>query len=260
MNDQGFVTHNGFTSLDAFLTELQDAAFDTTKLSMMEASIRRFHLIAAEADVRLTRKLCSIKPPNVAEKRQALIEEHKISMEAQASSLLTDIGALHDQLKEQHTMVSRGLSDIPVDEDGWERSLPPPTVPWKTSSSPIQSKSSGSWKPPSSPPKPMEVPKPQAPPSEPNPEPESTMPSFWKPSWGADQTEPPTPRVPPIPRLVTVEDAADEDNSELATPLPVLKDTKQAQVSAQQPTLVKKQIPSVADEPAPVWGRPWRKG
>ena len=68
---------------------------------MMEASIRQFHLVAADADVQLTRKLCSIKTANVAEKRSALIEEHKQFMETQASSLLTDMNALHDQLKKQ---------------------------------------------------------------------------------------------------------------------------------------------------------------
>lgn len=251
MNDQGFVTHNGFISVEAFLAHLQDEAFDTMKLSMMEASIRQFHLIAADADVRLTRKLCSVKTPNVAEKRQALIEEHKLFMEAQASSLLTDMSALHHQLKGQHTVVSRGLLDIPGDEDGWERPLPPSTVPWKTPSPPIQSKTSDSGKPASSSPKSVEVPKPQAPSSELNSELESTMPSFWKPSWDADLNDPPTPQVPSIPRLVTVEDVVDEDDPEPAAP---------AQVPIQQPAPVKSQMPSVADEPTPVWGRPWRKG
>lgn len=261
VNDQGFVTHNGFISLDAFLTRLQDEAFDTMKLSMMEASIRQFHLIAADADVRLTRRLCSVKSPNVAEKRLALIEEHKISMEAQASSLLTDMSALHDQLKGQQSVISRGLFDIPVDEGDRERPPPPPsTVPWKTTSPPIQSKSSDSWKPASSPPKPVEVPRPQVPPSESHPEPELTMPSFWKPSWEADLSDPPTPQVPPIPRLVTVEDVTEEDDSEPATPAPLLKNAKPTQVPAQQPVPTKSQAPSVADEPTPVWGRPWRKG
>ena len=260
VNDQGFVTHNGFTSLDSFLTQLQGEAFDSVKLSMMEASIRQFHLIAAEADVQLTRKLCSIKTANVAEKRLALIEEHKEFMEAQASSLLTDMSALHDQLKEQQTVSARGFFDIPVDEDGWERPLPPSTVPWKTPSPLNQSKSSDSWKLASSPPKTVEVPKPQPPPK-PNQEPELAMPSFWKPSWDADLTEPPTPQVPPISKLVTVEDVPDEDGiPEPPAPAPVPKNAKPAPVPVQQPIPMKARLPSVADEPTPVWGQPWRKG
>ena len=227
----------------------------------MEASIRQFHLIAAEADVQLTRKLCSIKTANVAEKRVVLIEEHKQFMEAQASSLLTDMSALHDQLKGQQTVPARGLFDIPVDEDGWERPLPPSTVPWKTASPLNQSKSSDSWKPASSPPKTIQVPKPQPPPPKPNPEPEMAMPSFWKPSWDADLTEPSTPQVPPISRLVTVEDVPDEDGVlEPAAPAPVPKNAKPAPVPAQQPIPIKTQLPSVAEEPTPVWGQPWRKG
>lgn len=261
VHDQGFVTHNGFTSLEAFLAQLQDEAFDTMKLSMMEASIRQFHLIAANADVQLTRKLCSIRTANFGEKRQALIEEHKQFMEAQASSLLTDMNALHDQLKEQQTMSARGLFDIPVDEDGWERPVPPSTVPWKTTSPPIQPKSSDSWKPVPSPLKTVEVPKPQAPPPKPKPDPEFAMPSFWKPSWDSDLTEPSTPQVPPISRFVTVEDIPDEEDvPEPAAPAPVPRNAKPAPVPAQQPVPVKPQIPSVADEPTPVWGQPWRKG
>ena len=259
-NDQGFVTHNGFISLDAFLAQLQDEAFDTMKLSMMEASIRQFHLIAADADVRLTRMLCSVKSPNVAEKRQTLIEEHRLFMEAQAGSLLTDMSALHDQLKGQHTMASRGLFDMPVDEDGWERPLPPSTVPWKTPSPPIQSKSSDSWMPASSPPKHMEVPKPQSHHSESNPDPESTMPSFWKPSWDGDLTRPPTPQVPPISRLVTVEDVPEEEGLEPAVPAPDPKTAKPTQVPVQQSVPMKTQTPSVPQEPTPIWGQPWRKG
>ena len=262
VNDQGFVTHNGFTSLDSFLTQLQDEAFNSTKLSVMEASIRQFHLIAAEADVQLTRKLCSIKTANVAEKRLALIEEHKQLMEAQASSLLTDMSALHGQLKkEQQTVSARDFFDIPVDEDGWERPLPPSTVPWKTPSPLNQSKSSDSWKLASSPPKTVEVPKPQPPPPKPNREPELAMPSFWKPSWDADLTEPPTPQVPPISKLVTVEDVPDEDGiPEPFAPAPVPKNAKPAPVPVQQPIPIKARLPGVADEPTPVWGQPWRKG
>ena len=264
VHDQGFVTHNGFASLEAFLAQLQDEAFDSMKLSMMEASIRQFHLIAADADVQLTRKLCSFRTANFGEKRQALIEEHKQFMEAQASSLLTDMNALHDQLKEQQTMSSRGLFDIPVvDEDGWERPLPPSTVPWKTTSPPIQPKTSDSWKPSPSPLKTVEVPKPQAAPPKPKPEPEFDMPSFWKPSWDADHTEPSTPQVPPISRLVTVEDIPDEEDvPEPAAPAPVpaLRNAKPAPVPAQHPVPVKPQIPSVAEEPTPIWGQPWRKG
>ena len=263
VNDQGFVTHNGFTSLDAFLIQLQDEAFDGMKLSMMEASIRQFHLIAAEADVQLTRKLCSIKALNVVEKRQALIDEHKQFMEAQASSLLTDMSALHDQLKEQQTMSARGFFDIPVDEDGWERPLPPSTTPWKPASPPNQPKFYDSWKPASSPPKTVEVQKPQPPPPKPNPEPETAMPSFWKPSWDADFTEPSTPQVPPISKLVTVEDVPDEDDiPEPVTPapVPIPKKAKPATVPVQPPIPVKTQLPSVADEPTPIWGQPWRKG
>lgn len=257
VNDQGFVTHNGFTSLDTFLIQLQDEAFDSMKLSMMEASIRQFHLIAADADVQLTRKLCSVKTINVGERRRALIEEHKQFMEAQASSLLTDMSALHDQLKEQQAMPARGLFDIAVDEDGWERPLPPSTVPWKNTPLPNQSKPSGSWKPSSSPPKTVEVPKPQPPPPKSNAEPELAMPSFWKPSWDADITEPPTPQVPPIPRLVTIEDVPDEGG----VPEPVApKHAKPAPAPTQQPVSMKNQVPNVADEPAPVWGQPWRKG
>ena len=236
------------------------------KLSMMEASIRQFHLIAADADVRLTRELCSVKTPNVAEKRQALIEEHKQSMEAQASSLLTDMSALHDQLKEQHTMASRGLSDIPVGEDGWERPLPPSTVPWKTPSPPVRSTSSESWKPTPPPPKAVEVPKPHAPSSGPNLESELAMPSFWKPSWDADTTEPPSPPAPPMSRLATVEDVPDQCGvPEPAATAPVpfpksAKNAKLAQVPAQQSAPMKNQIPSVVDEPTPIWGQPWRKG
>jgi hypothetical protein len=258
VNDQGFVTHNGLVSLDSFLAHLQDEAFDTMKLSIMEASIRRFHLIAADADVRLTRRLCSIKSPNFVEKRQALIEEHKVSMEVRACSLLADMNALHDQLKEQHTMASRGFFDIPVDEDGWERPLPPSTVPWKTPSPSVQSKSSDSWKPASSPPKPMEFPRAQAPLSEHNPEPESTMPSFWKPSWDADLDDSMMPQVVPIHKFVTVEDVLDEDEPEPAAPTPVPKNAKVAQAPVQQPT--KNQGPSITHEPTPVWGQPWRKG
>ena len=262
VHDQGFVTHNGFTSLDAFLIQLQDEAFDSIKLSMMEASIRQFHLIAADADVQLTRKLCSVRTANVAEKRQALIEEHKQFMEAQASSLLTDMNALHDQLKEQQTMSARGLFDIPVDEDGWERPLPPSTVPWKIPSPPIQPKLSDSWKPVPSPPKTAEIPKRQAPPPKPKPEPELAMPSFWKPSWDGDFTEPPTPQVPPISRLVTVEDLSDEDEDPepvAPAPVPVPRNAKPAPVPA-QPASAKPRIPSLAGEPTPVWGQPWRKG
>lgn len=259
-SDQGFVTHNGFISLDAFLVQLQDEAFDNLKLSMMEASIRQFHLIAADADISLTRQLCSIKTPNVAEKRQALIQAHKQSMEAQASSLLTDMSALHGQLKEQHTMAARGLFDIPVNEDSWERPLPPSSVPWNTPSPPIQSRSSDPWKPASSPPKTVVVPKPQAPAPDPTPEPELTMPSFWKPSWDSNLTEPPTPQVPPISRLATVEDVPDECDPEPATPAPVPKNAKPAQVPVQQSAPAKNQVPTVASEPTPVWGQPWRKG
>ena len=226
---------------------------------MMEASIRQFHFIAAEADVQLTRKLCSVKTANATEKRQALIEEHKQSMEAQASSLLSDMSALHDQLKEKQTMSARGLFDIPVDEDGWERPLPPSTVPWKNAPAQVQSKFSDSWKPASSPPKIVEAPKPQAP--KPKPEPELGMPSFWKPSWDADLTEPPTPQVPPISKLVTVEDVPDEDGiPEPPAPAPVPKNAKPAPVPVQQPIPIKARLPSVADEPTPVWGQPWRNG
>ena len=261
VHDQGFVTHNGFTSLETFLIQLQDEAFDSMKLSMMEASIRQFHLIAADADVQLTRKLCSVRAANFAEKRQALIQEHKQFMEAQASSLLTDMNALHDQLKEQQTMSARGLFDIPVHEDGWERPLPPSTVPWKTTSPPVQPKLSDSWKPAPSPPKTAEVPKTQVPPPKPKPEPELAMPSFWKPSWDGELTEPSTPQVPPISRLVTVEDIPDEDLPEPVAPAPVSiqRNAKPAPVAA-QPVPVKSHIPSVADEPTPVWGQPWRKG
>lgn len=231
------------------------------KLSMMEASIRQFHLIAADADVQLTRKLCSIKTMNVAEKRRVLIEEHKEFMEAQASSLLTDMNALHDQLKEHQTMSARGFLDIPVDESGWGRPAPPSTVPWKTPSPLNQSRSSDSWKLASSPPKTLEVPKPQPPPPKPNPELESAMPSFWKPSWDADFTELPTPQVPPISRLATVEDVPDEDNvPEPPTPVPVLKNAKPTPVPIQQPVPMKTQLPGVASEPTPIWGQPWRKG
>ena len=232
------------------------------KLSMMEASIRQFHLIAADADISLTRKLCATKTPNVTEKRQALIEAHKQFMEAQASSLLTDMSALHNQLKEQHTMAARGLFDIPVNEDSWERPLPPSSVPWNTPSPPVQSKSSDSWKSASSPPKTVEVPKPRAPAPDPTPEPELAMPSFWKPSWDSNITEPPTPQVPPISRLATVEDVPDEYDPEPATPAlaPVPKNAKPTQVPVQQPAPVKNQVPNVADEPTPIWGQPWRKG
>jgi len=263
VHDQGFVTHNGFTSLETFLSQLQDEAFDSVKLSMMEASIRQFHLIAADADVQLTRKLCSIRTPNFGERRQVLIEEHKQFMEAQANSLLTDMNTLHDQMKEKQTMSARGLSDIPVDEGGWERPLPPSTVPWKTTSPPIQPKSSDSWKPVPSPLKAMEVPKPQAPPPMPKPDPEFAMPSFWKPSWDSDLTEPSTPQVPPISRFVTVEDIPDEEDvpePAAPAPVPVPRNAKPTPVPAQQPVSVKPQIPSVADEPTPVWGQPWRKG
>ena len=263
VNGQGFVTHNGFLSLDAFLIQLQDEAFDSMKLSMMEASIRQFHLIAADADVQLTRQLCSIKTANVAEKRLALIEEHKQFMEAQASSLLTDMSALHDQWKEQQTMPARGLFDIPVDEDGWGRPLPPSAVSWKTAPPLNQPKPSDSWKLSSSPPKTMEAPKSQPPPK-PSLESESTMPSFWKPSWDADLTEPPTPQVPPISRLATVEDVPDEDEDEdvpePVAPAPVPKSVKPAPVPVHQPIPVKTQLPSVAEEPTPIWGQPWRKG
>ncbi|KAF9787840.1 hypothetical protein BJ322DRAFT_584113 [Thelephora terrestris] len=224
---------------------------------MMEASIRQFHFIAAEADVQLTRKLCSIKTPNIVEKRQALIEEHKQSMEAQASSLLTDMSALHDQLKERHTMVSRGLFDFPVNEDGWERPLPPSTVPWKIPSPSLQSTSSDFWKPASSPPKAVEVPKPQVSSSGFNPEPELAMPSFWKPSWDADIAEPSTPSAPPISRLATVEDAPEESGipePAVLTPPIFPKNAKLAQAP------MKNQIPNVVEEPTPVWGQPWRKG
>ena len=224
---------------------------------MMEASIRQFHLIAADADVQLTRKLCSMRTPNVAERRRALIEEHKQFMEAQASSLLTDMSALHDQLKEQQTMPGRGLFDIAVDEDGWERPLPPSTVPWKNTPSPNQSRSSDSWKPASSPPKTVEVPKPQPPPPKPNPEPELATQSFWKPSWDADLTEPPTPQVPAISKLVTVEDIPDEDS--FPEP-PAPKNVKPTPAPTQQPVSMKNQPPNVASEPTPVWGQPWRKG
>lgn len=189
-----------------------------------------------------------------------MIEEHKISMEVQASSLLADMSALHDQLKEQHTMLSRGLFDIPVDEDRGGRPLPPSTVPWKTPSPPIQPKPYDSWKPASSPPKPVEIPRAQAPLPERNPEPESTMPSFWKPSWDSDLVDPPTPHVPPITKLVTVEDVPDEDDLEPAAPAPVPKSARPAQVPAQQPAPVKNQMPNVAQEPTPIWGQPWRKG
>ena len=184
-------------------------------------------------------------------------------MEAQANSLLTDMNALHDQLKEQQTMSARGFSDVPVDEDGWERPLPSSTVPWKTASPPIQPKSSDSWKPVPSPLKTVEVPKPQAPPPKPKPEPELGMPSFWKPSWDSDLTEPSTPQVPPISRFVTVEDIPDEEDvpePAAPAPVPVPRSTKPAPVPPQQPVSVKPQIPSVADEPTPVWGQPWRKG
>ncbi|KAF9652695.1 hypothetical protein BDM02DRAFT_2568309 [Thelephora ganbajun] len=260
INNQGFVTHNGFISLDAFVTQLQDEAFDSVKLSMMEASIRQFHLIAADADVQLTRKLCSIKTANIAEKRRALIEEHKQFMEAQASSLLTDMSALHDQLKEQQTMSARGLFDIPVDEDGWERPLPPSTVPWKTPSPPTQSKSSDSWKLVSEPPKTVQ---PRASPPMHDPEPEVTMPSFWKPSWDANFTEPSTPQVPPISRLATVEDVLDEDGvpeSAAPVPVPVPKNAKPTPAPTQQPIPMKNQASSVADEPTPIWGQPtWQQ-
>ena len=260
VHDQGFVTHNGFISLDAFLTQLQDEAFDSIKLSMMEASIRRFHLIAADADVQLARKLNSFRAANFAEKRQALIQEHKQFMEAQASSLLTDMNASYDKLKEQQTMSPRSLFDISVDEDGWERQHPPSTVPWKTASL-VQSKLSNSWEPARSPQKTAEVPKPRVPPPMPKPEPEFAMPSFWKPSWG-HFTEPSTPQVPPISRPVTVEDIPDEDDiPEPVAPasVPILKHVKPAPVPT-RPIPAKFQIPSVAHEPTPVWGQPWRKG
>ena len=160
-------------------------------------------------------------------------------------------------------MSARGLFDIPVNEDGWERKLPPSTVPWKTVSPPIQQRSSDSWKPMPSPPKTAEVPKPQAPLPNPKPEPDLSMPSFWKPSWDSDITEPPMPQVPPISRLVTVEDIPDEESvPEPVAPaqVPVPRNLKSTPVPAQQPISVKPQIPSVADEPTPIWGQPWRKG
>lgn len=161
-------------------------------------------------------------------------------------------------------MSARGLFDISVGEDGWERPLPPSTVPWKASSPPNQSKFSDSWKLASSPPKTVDVPKPQLPPPKPNPEPELAMPSFWKPSWDGDFTEPPTPQVPPISKLATVEDVLDEEEvPEPATPAPVppvLKNAKPAPVPVQQPIPTKVQLPSVADGPTPIWGQPWRKG
>lgn len=235
------------------------------KLSIMEASIRQFHLIAADADIKLTRRLCSIKTMNAAEERHALIEQHDRFMKDKAISLLTGMSELHNQLKEEHTMATRGLFDIPAGGDGWERSFPPSTASWKTPSPPIQSKSSESWKPTSSPPKTTEVPKPQPPPSQLNPEPESTMPSFWKPSWNADLTEPPTPQVPPASKLATVEDVVDEGDvpePTVVAPIPVWKNAKPAQVpvQVQHPFPTKNQIPSVANEPTPVWGNPWRKG
>lgn len=161
-------------------------------------------------------------------------------------------------------MSARGLLDIPVDEDGWEQSVPPSTGPWKTVSPPVQPKSSDSWKIASSPPKTTEVPKSQAPPKS-KQEPELAMPSFWKPSWDSDLTEPSTPQVPPISRLVTVEDIPDEEDvlepaAPAPSPVPVPRNTKPAQAPAQHPIPMKTQIPAVADEPTPIWGQPWRKG
>jgi len=182
-------------------------------------------------------------------------------MEAQASSLLADMSALHGQLKEQQTMSARGLFDIPTNEGGWERPLPPSTGPRKAAPPPSQPKPSDLWKPTSSPPKNVEVPKPQVAPSKPESEHELAMPSFWKPSWDGEFTEPPTPQVPPISRLATVQDVPDEDGaSEPAAPAPTPKNAKQTPVPAHQPTSAKSQVPTVAEEPTPVWGQPWRKG
>lgn len=155
-------------------------------------------------------------------------------------------------------MSARGLFDIPVDEDGWERPLPPSTTPWKAAPPPNQPKFSDSWKLASSPPKTVEVPKPQPPPR-PNPEPELAMPSFWKPSWDGD-SEPPTPQVPPISRLVTVEDVPDDPEPAAPAPVPIPKTAKPVSVPAQQPIPMKSHVPTVPEEPTPIWGQPWRKG
>lgn len=160
-------------------------------------------------------------------------------------------------------MAARGSFDIPADELGLERSLPPSTVPWKTSSPPVQSRSSDAWKPASSPPKAVEAPKPRVSPPRYDPEPELAMQSFWKPTWDGDVTEPPTPHVLPTSRLAAVEDAPDEDDSSepaVPTPMPAPKSVKSTPVSAQQPVSTRNQFPRVVDEPTPVWGQPWRKG
>ena len=113
-------------SLAASLAQLPEEAFDSAKLAAMEASIRRLHLFAANADIQLARKLCSIVgTANFGEKRQVLINEHDQSMEAVANSVLADLNTLHDQLEDKRTVSSRSLLEEPQQT---------PSPPWRYNS------------------------------------------------------------------------------------------------------------------------------
>ena len=81
-----------------FLAQLTEEAFDGAKLTTMEGSIRRFHSIATDADIQLTRNLCSIAgTKNFGEKRRALIDERNRFMEAAANSVLVVMDILKDE-------------------------------------------------------------------------------------------------------------------------------------------------------------------
>lgn len=67
----------------------------------MEASIRQFHLIAADADVQLTRELIAMKAQTNSETRSSLIEKHRILLEEQALNVLDGMHDFHSHVREQ---------------------------------------------------------------------------------------------------------------------------------------------------------------
>ena len=256
--DNNLATPNEFTCPEPFLSHLPQEAFDDTKLTTMESSICHFHLIAADAEIQLARKLCSIEAADFEEKRRALINEYKRFMEARTSSILMDMNGLHDQSKEKQTSSAHDFLDILADEDRWKRPLPPSTVRQKIASPPTQSKLSDSplWSP-----KTPEVPMPRIhlPERKPAPEDKSAVPPFWKPSWDSDPIESPAP-LGPTSRPPTAGGIPDQGDALDPPSAPFRRMEKSPPVPDWQLTPIKRQIPNVTNEPTPAWGRPWRKG
>jgi hypothetical protein len=173
-HDLGHLASNSVLTLNIFLSKLQEAALSEFKMSMMEASIRQFHLIAADADIQLTRELVSINTQDMGEMRSKLIERHRSFLEAQAHNVLDGLHEYHSQIWEKSLKPAH-------EEPEWEEPsirVPvkePPPIPKQQEESPTEN-----------------IPRKNAETvSEKVPE---KAPEIWKPTF-VDDSEPPTPKL-----------------------------------------------------------------